>query len=546
MLDIVLLPINKLQPELRREPIPEIKPPVNVTVTQTTQYQNSTPRNLIFESQLANFKKLANELQTINSISWTLEWDSSVTMPQLAVEDRARQMSYLVKLSHEILTSEEMSSLLKYFEEETSFNNLDKNDQALLREIRSQYKRVENVPTALLQELASTTVKSQLIWLQASEANDFFLFAPELEKIVLLKRQIVEHMGYKGSPYNALIEAYEPGMTIEKLDKLFEELKKELIPMIKKINSLSQEIDDSFLNKSYSLEEQLELGKELLKHIKFDFSKGRLDPGNTSFSLGITPNDVRLVSCIFENNIFYTTATILHEGGHGLYDLGFGPALANTPLFDASSVSMHESQSLLYETIIGQGLPFWKFYFPKLKEHFPEQLKDVSLEQFYKAINKLQSSFTWSAADEIAANLHIGILYEIEKSLIEGKLSAKEVPAFWSKKLEEYFGITPPNDTICSHWSSGDFGYLPTYALGHLYKAQIYNTMKKEIPALEEQIANGDMAPMVEWLREKIHQYGKSESPSEIMTRVTGESLNPKHFLNYIKDKYSRMYNIDL
>lgn len=546
MLKVVRSQFNKPQQALHQKPACEAKPVNEEARTQIIQYPNLIPENLDFKIKLADFKRLVNEFQTVINISSILEWDSAVILPERATDNRAGEMSCQAKLAHEILTSKEMGNLISYLKEETNFTRLDKHEQALLREMKNQYNRGKNIPGILLQELASTIVQAQEAWSRTATAKDFSVFIPSLEKIIFLKRKIAEYIKYEKSPYDALLEAYEPGMTAEKLDKLFEELKGELIPIVKKINSLPKKTDTTFLNKDYDTEKQMELGKSLLKHIQFDFSRGCLDEGNTSFSLGIGPNNVRLVSVIFKNNIFYTMSTLLHEGFHGLYDQGFDPALATTPLFDAPSTGMHEAMARLGEIFIGQGLPFCNFFLPKLKDTFPEQLQNISPEQYYKAINDVQPSYVWSESDEAACNLHICILFEIERNLIEGKLTAKEVHDFWSKKLEEYCGITPPNDEICSHWSSGDIGYFPAYTLGNLYAAQIYNTMKKEIPDLEEQIANGNIATSVEWLKEKIFKYGKTESPSEIMTRVTGEQLNPGYYLNYIKDKYSKIYGIEL
>lgn len=546
MLKVVRSQFNTPQLILHQKPVCETQPLERETPQQIIQHSNSIPENLDFKIKLADFKRLVNEFQTVINISSILEWDSAVILPERAIDERAREMSCQAKLAHEILTSKEMGNLISYLEEETNFSRLDKHEQALLQEMKFQYNRGKNIPGILLQELASTIVQAQEAWSRTATAKDFSVFIPSLEKIILLKRKIAEHIKYEKSPYDALLEAYEPGMTAEKLDKLFEELKRELIPIVKKINSLPKKANTAFLSKDYDTEKQMELGKSLLEHIRFDFSRGCLDEGNTSFSLGIGPNNVRLVSVIVKNNIFYTMATLLHEGFHGLYDQGFDPALANTPLFDAPSTGMHEAMAKLGEIFIGQGLPFCNFFLPKLKDTFPEQFQNISPEQYYKAINNVQPSYIWSESDEVACNLHVCILFEIEKNLIEGKLAAKEVYNFWSKKLEEYCGITPLDDEICSHWSSGDIGYFPAYTLGNLYAAQIYNTMKKEMPDLEEQIANGNIATSVEWLREKIFKYGKTESPSEVMIRVTGEQLNPGYYLNYIKDKYSKMYGIEL
>ena len=520
-----------------------------VSSPQVIQYPGLVLCDLDFKHKLANLKRLANEIQIINTIAWTLEWDSSINMPRAALESRAWQMSHLVKLSHETVTSEEMKNLIEYFEEETNCSKLNKCERALLREVGSQYKREKYIPTALLQELTSTVVTARDAWAKAYENKDFPTVAPILQKIISLKQKIAQYIGYKGSPYNALLEIFEPGMNTDTLDKLFGELKNELIPVIRKINSLSKKTDTSFLDKRYNPEKQLELSKELLKHIQFDFSRGRLDESDCPFSLGISPNDVRLTTEIFEDNIYFSIANALHEGGHGMYDLGFNPALATTPLFDASSLGMHESQALLHETIVGKGLPFWKFYFPKLQERFPEELKGVSLEEFYKAMNNVKISFTWSESDEVTYNLHIMILYEAEKALIEGKLCVNDVPDFWRRKVKEYFGVEPPDGesgTYGSYWSCGDIGYYPTYTLGNLYAAQIYNTIKKEIPDIEEQIAKGNLIQFREWLQEKIHKHGRTETPFELMTRVTGEPITSKYFIEYIKNKYSNLYSLDL
>ncbi len=497
-----------------------------------------------FQNKLKAFRKLVADMQASSSISYTLDWDQSTYMPETATESRAWQKSFLARYSHNILVSRKMLGLINYLEEETNRTKLTKDEEALLKEILNQYQREKNVPGSLVQALARRVVKAHDVW---AKATDFNTFAPALEKIVSIQREIAEHAGSYRSPYDALLERYEPGMTAEKLDKLFGKLREELIPIIKAIKALPKP-DTSFLCKQYDHDKQMNFSKDLLKHIGFDFNRGRLDEATTPFSHGILTNDVRLTTSISLENIFYTIANTLHEGGHGLYDQGFDPSLEQTPLFDASSLGMHESQSRLYEATIGQGFPFWKFYFPKLQEQFPENLKNTTLEEFYKGINAVAPSFTWGDSDEVTYSLHVMVRYEIAKSLIEGTLDVKDVPKAWNEKMKEYLEITPSKDTEGplqnSHWSDGDFGYFPTYILGNLYAAQIYNTLKKEIPDIEEQIAKGNMTILREWLREKIHKYGKTESSDEIMRRVTGESLNIKHYINYLKDKYGKLYNI--
>ena len=501
----------------------------------------------IFQNRLKTFKKLISDMQASNSISFTLDWDQGTFMPEAASEGRAQQMSFLAKYSHNILISRRMQNLINYLQEETNYSKLNEADKVLLSEMQDQYKKEKDVPAFLVQALAKRIAKGHDLWVKADKASDFKIFVPALEKLVLIKRQMAEHIGYKESPYNALLDKYEPGMTAAKLDDLFKKLRDELVPIIKTISALPKP-DISFLRKTYDDDKQVNFSKDLSRQIGFDFDRGRLDVAALPFSHGILTNDVRLTTTLSSVNVFYTIANTLHESGHGLYDQGFDPSLEQTPLFDASSLGMHESQAILYEANIGQGLPFWKYYFPKLQKLFPENLKDVTLEEFYKAINIVAPSVSWSDSDELTYNLHIMVRYEIERALIEGTLAVKDIPEAWNKKMKEYVGIIPETDSDGplqnSHWSSGDFGYFPTYTLGKLYAAQIYNTIKKEIPDIEEQIAKGNMTTLREWLREKIHKYGKTESSDEIMRRVTGESLNVKHYINYIKDKYGKLYNL--
>ena len=497
------------------------------------------------QNRLKAFKKLAADLQISESVRSTLNWDRLTYMPQAATAGRASQMSFLARQSHNTLISRKMHGLIDYLE--ANSGHLNRADQALLREIQSRYKREKNIPGFLVQAFAKRVVKAQDLRIQAYDASDFNTFAPALEKLVSIKQQMAKHMGYEKSPYDALLDVYEPGMTTEKLDKIFKRLKDELVPLIRKINALPKP-DTSFLHKIYDHAKQISLSEDLFKHIGFDSYRGRWDEADQPISHGILTNDVRLNIGISDDSIFRTIANVMHEGGHGLYYQGLDPSLEQTPLFDASSLGMDESQARLYEAIVGQGLPFWKYYFPKLQELFPENLKDVKPEEFYRAINNVVSSAFWDDSDELTYNLHIMVRYETEKALIEGTLPVKDAPKAWNEKVKEYLGVTPDDDVYGplenSHWSDGEFGYLPLYTLGNAYAAQIYNTLKKEIPDIEEQFTEGNMNILKEWLVEQIYKYGKVETPDEILQRVTGESLNIEHYIHYIKNKYSKLYNL--
>ena len=523
---------------------------INNTEQLVNVSENPMIINSILKQQIKELRSLAEDLQALNSIETLTDWDLQTKMPPKGAEIRAWQRGYLKKQYHEILTSSEIGNLIQALNNELMLKQLSLFDKALVRELTTQYNREKNIPSVLIQELTEVTTEAHYKWKEAKDTNNFELFVPYLEKIVSMKRQMAECIGYSGSPYNALLDYYESGMNTETLDALYLKLKHALVPIVQVIKNSPEQIDKSFLIRDYDCDKQMEVSKMVLDQIGFDLKRGRLDKSEHPFSMGISPNDVRLTTKIYKNNLFWAISTAAHEGGHGIYDQGFDPVFARTPLFDGASLSIHESQSKLYEINVGQSLPFWESFYPKLKEIFPEQLGNVSLEQFYKAINKVNITPIRLYADEVSYNLHLIIRYEIEKDLIEGKLEVKDVPKSWKQKTEEYLGVTPQNDAEGVlqdvHWSCGDIGYFPTYTLGTLYATQLYNSAKKEIPDLEDKIKSGNLIPLKEWLNEKVHKYARSKLPNEIIKDATGEPLNPDYFINYIKEKYSKIYSVTL
>lgn len=499
-----------------------------------------------FEKNLAEIKKLASRLEALSSLCNLAGWDLDTHMPKAGDTSRAWQVSEVEELSHEILSSRKMERLLRYFEDEQVHEKLNKVDRSLLRAIKREFDKARKLPPELVRELAETTSMAHNIWEEAKESKDFKKFAPILKKIVELKRKEAEYKGYKDSPYDALINDFERGMTTKELDNLFAELKKELIPIINILSDVKNQPDDSFLKKTYSKNKLLEVSKDILWHIGLSPETTYLDETEHPECVRIGLNDIRIGTNVQIKHLFSVLGSALHEGGHGLYADGIDPKLGNTILHDSSSMGIDESQSRLYETIVGQGLSFWVNYFPKLQEVFPSQLGDVRLEDFYKAINIVKPSLIRTQADEVTYQLHVILRYEIEKDLIEGKLEVEDLPRAWNQKMEEYLGIKPRNDKEGVlqdvHWSCGMFGYFPTYSLGNLYAAQIYNTAKKEIPDLEVTIASGNMKVLRDWLKNKIHKWGDTKDTAEIIKKATGESLNASHYINYLKEKYKRIY----
>ncbi len=502
----------------------------------------------VLEEKLREFKAFIKEINYLGSLGSFADWDNNLFIPNKGTDYRAQVTSYLAASIHKIQTSDKMGELLTFLKEDSNFNRLSKEEQALVRRTLKIYNDAKKIPMSFVEEEAELTSKADSIWKAAKAAKNFNDFAPILEKIVAIKRRYAELIGYKGSPYNALLDEYEPGLTTDKVDKIFEVVKQGLTPLIKKINEVRKDVDYPFMHRTFDHKKQLDLSKDILELMGFDFTRGRLDEPTHPFCTTLGPDDVRLVTRIYDNDFYSGLSSSMHEGGHGLYEQGMPTNLFNVN-FEGASMGIHESQSRLYENFIGKRKSFWKYYFPKLQERFPDELKDVTLDEFYKAINQVKSSMIRIESDEATYNLHIILRYEIERDLIEGKLEVKDLPAVWNKKMQEYLDITPKDDSEGVlqdvHWSAGLFGYFPTYTLGNLYSAQIYNHAKKEIPDLEQKIENGNLMPLREWLKEKIHNVAWTEKPDEIILRVTGEALNPNYFIEYIKSKYGEIYALN-
>jgi carboxypeptidase Taq len=499
--------------------------------------------------ELEALRELVGEIQDLNSTQGLLGWDLETHMPEKGSDIRAKQMSTLSKISHEMMISKEMGDLLKKLREPSVYDKLNKVDQALVREVGKDYDRAMKLPVSLVQEMTEISAKAHPLWVEARQTNKFEKFAPTLKRIVELNRQMAKHLGYKDSPYDALLDLYEPGLTCKKLDQLFPQLKAELVPLVKAINDSPRQPDTRFLKRVTSVDKQWEFSEKVIRSMGFDFNAGRLDKAAHPFCMGMGPGDVRLTTRLFKNDMVSSLFSSMHEAGHGLYEQGVDPSLARTPLDGGASLGIHESQSRMWENIIGRSRLFWKYYLPKLRKVFPQQLKGVTLDQFYRAINLSQPSFVRVESDEATYNLHIMLRYEIERDVIEGKLAVKDLPKVWNQKMKEYLGIVPESDTLGVlqdvHWAHGSFGYFPTYTLGNLYSVQFYNTAKKKIRGLEEQIARGNFKPLKAWLNDNIHRWSKVETPEEIAIRVTGEPLNARHFVDYLWNKYGEIYQFE-
>ncbi|MDA0682844.1 MAG: carboxypeptidase M32 [Bacteroidetes bacterium] len=485
---------------------------------------------------------LKNRLQRIthlNQAAAVLEWDQETHMPEGAEESRARQVGTLRSLAHEMLTAEETVSLLEKASPESDI------DSDLVRVVRRDIDKATRVPSSLIAEMAEASGRSKSAWMKARGTNDFSLFAPHLEHILELAVKHAEALGYDESPYDALLDQYEEGMTTRQVNEVFESVKKDLIPIVKQIADAPQ-ISDAPAHGDFPVDRQWDFGLRVAQELGYDLNCGRQDVSAHPFSTTFSITDVRITTRSderFFNPAFFGT---LHEAGHAMYEQGIDLALEGLPLADGTSLGMHESQSRLWENLVGRSADFWKHYYPQAQQLFPEALSGVSGDAFYKAINSVSASPVRVEADEVTYNLHIMLRFELEQEMIAGRISVADLPAAWNDRMESWLGIRPENDTDGVlqdiHWSLGAIGYFPTYALGNLMSVQLFNAAERDIPALNEQIATGQFAPLLGWLRSNVHQYGRRRSANELLEKATGSTLNAAPWLDYIRQKFGALY----
>lgn len=498
------------------------------------------------QANLDRFLELNRKIKSYHEAVGLLDWDLATGAPRKGVDTRSETIGMLSTEAFKITISDEMRELITFLTREDIFSKLQDQEQRLIDDVKVELNRLQSVPPEKFQAFSVLAPKSQVQWEKAKESGNFAEFEPFLSQIVEMKREFIDYYGVKDTRYDTLLDMFEPDLTVAKLDDVFSRLKARLVPLQEKITKSVHKPDTSFLNQSFDIRKQDEFSRYILKEMGYDFEAGRLDESVHPFATGLNPGDVRITTHYYEKDVPSAVFSSLHEGGHALYEQNIDPKLAGTLLAEGTSMGIHESQSRLWENMIGRSLPFWEHYYPKLQSLFPEQLGEVSVESFYKAINKVESSLIRIEADELTYNLHIIIRYEIEKMLFNENLSVSDLPKVWNEKYEQYLGVTPPHDGVGVlqdvHWSSGDFGYFASYSLGNMYAAQIMNTMRKEMPEFDRYLREGNLSPMKEWLTDKVYQYGKSRKPSELIMDITGEELNPDYLADYLEDKYKEIY----
>jgi carboxypeptidase Taq len=502
----------------------------------------------------STYKKLAaisRKTTVLSATQQLLEWDQETYMPEKGIALRSEQIEMLADLTHKQSTSKQfkklLSSLIDLEHGNYSSTNLTQEKLANLREWRRDYLHNAKLPASFVRTFARATSQSQHAWGEAKRTNSFKLFLPHLEKIVSLNRKKADFLGYQEHPYDALLDLYEPEMTIRDLLPLFDKLKVSLLQLLREI--LAKPIRNrDFLHRFFPPQQQMAFAHLLLKGMGFTPETSRLDLTMHPFCLPLSPLDVRLTTHVHNEDPMSNFFAVLHEGGHGLYGQGLPIEYYGTPLCQSVSYGVDESQSRFWETIIGHSLAFWRFYFPLLQKEFSEQLGAIELDAFYRAINIVRPSLIRIHSDEVTYSLHIIIRFEIEKMLIEGTLKAKEIPEIWNEKMREYLGIEPPtNAEGCLqdvHWSMGAIGYFPTYTLGNLYAAQLFEVFQKSYPNWEEKVAHGDLSFIREWLRKNIHCHGRLYPPKTLMHKATGHDLSEQPYIRYLESKFRTLYSI--
>jgi carboxypeptidase Taq len=495
------------------------------------------------------------EIQRINSAASVLSWDQETYMPAGGGAARAEQIATLQGIAHQKLVSPDTEQLLGGWLDlatglalEQDGELWDESSRALLREVWRDYSRAKKLPSDFVMTLSRECSLAQQVWAEAKEGHSFTSFLPNLRTVLSLKQQEADYLGYQESPYNALLDVYEPGSTVAALRPLFSQIKARLVPLLRNIQNSRVHIDDGFLFHAYDQARQVEFGRLVLIAMGYDFERGRMDLSAHPFTTSFHPTDVRVTTRVHEYDLPSCLFSCIHEGGHGLYDQGLDPQHYGTPLGESVSLGIHESQSRMWENCVGRSRAFWRFFYPILQATFHHQLRGVDLEQFYAVINRVKPSLIRVEADELTYNLHIMLRIEIEQDLIEGKTKPDELPELWNQKMKDYLGVVPSHDgegvLQDVHWSMGAFGYFPTYTLGNLYAVQFYEQARLEIPHLEDEIAAGQMMVLRRWLGQKIHRWGRMFTPDHLAQRVTGISLTPEPFLRYAERKYGELYKL--
>jgi carboxypeptidase Taq len=507
------------------------------------------------EPKFLELKTRLTEIHDLNKINQVLSWDQQTQMPPGGAAMRAEQRTTLSRLAHEKFTSDKMGRLLEDLQPYESSLPYDSDDASLIRVARRDYEKARRVPNELQAEMTRTTALSQNVWVQARKTSDFALFLPQLEQVIALKHRYIECFAPYDDIYDPLLDDFERGMKTSQVKAVFDDLKCDLTPLIAAIAERADSVSDACLHGHFPADKQREFCLSIITRFGFQPDSWRLDPTVHPFASNSCTTDIRITTRYHEDFISAALFGSMHECGHGLYENGVSPALERTLLCRGASSGMHESQSRMWENYVGRSRSFWKYFYPRLQATFPEQFANVDIETFYRAVNKVHPTLIRVEADEATYNLHIILRFELEQEIMAGKLALRDLPQAWNARMREYLGIDVPDNARGVlqdvHWSEGLLGYFPTYSLGNMIAAQIWEKALQAIPDLYEQFERGEFMALREWLRENLHRYGRKFTPAETLEKAVGRRspagegpINVGPYVRYLKSKFGEIYGV--
>ncbi len=488
----------------------------------------------------------AQEIQVIEEISSLMGWDTLVMLPEGSVEQRGNQMAYISKLAHLKSIDPLIGIIIKEILEHPEYEKISETEKRNIYLVKREYDKKTKLPTDFVAEFTKQSVITHEIWKNARKNNDFATYLPFLEKMIEFGKKYAHYLNPDLSPYDVMLDFFEPGMSVESYTRIFTPLKVATVELIKKCQNASNKPDETIIHRHCPTEIQKKISDDIIPLIGYDLKRGRLDIAAHPFTTG-SYDDVRITTRYLENHFTSSLFATMHEAGHGCYDQNQKKEWRYQPIGNYCSMGIHESSSRFYENIIGRSESFWKFYFSRFKEITGTIFEDVTYEQFIFAINSVKSSAIRVEADEVTYNLHIILRFEIEKDLIEGNIEVADLPKVWNEKMREMLGYDVQDDAEGVmqdvHWSGGMVGYFPTYSMGNIFGAQFFAKLKKDIPNWKEELENGNIEIVTNWFKENIHEKGNMYDPSELLKGVTGEEPTPKYLIDYLNEKYSKLYN---
>jgi carboxypeptidase Taq len=489
---------------------------------------------------LAQLKERLGRITDLERVARLLSWDQQTMMPGAGAGHRADHMATLRRLSHELLVADETGRLLEQLRPQEESLEPGSDDGALLRLVRRDYEKAVRVPADLRAEMARASAEARPVWVKAKAESDFASFLPALERAIELRLQYIACFDDVDEPYDVLLDDFEPETTTAEVTAIFDELKPEVVPLIAALRD--EEVDDAFLTGTFPVDRQEAIAKEVVALFGMRPDSWRLDPTEHPFASGTGVDDIRLTTT-YDPQTLKSLFSTMHEYGHGLYGHQAPRHLGRLPTGGPASLGIHESQSRLWENLVGRSRPFWRLFYPRLQQTFPEQFGGVELDRFFAAINRVKPSLIRVRADEVTYGMHVILRFELEQDIVNGRVELRDLPEAWNAKMGEYLGVEVPDDARGvlqdTHWASGLIGYFPTYLLGTVMSVQIWERVKDDVPDLEERVERGEFAALREWLGEHVHAHGRKFPPQETLRRAIGATIDAKPYVAYLRSKYA-------